>query len=169
MKKVGTLILAGFLALPLSIHGQAKLPRFEDYPAPRTFKGKPARAKIVGPRVRLFRTMIRNGAATGPNFAGHYTLVKWGCGSSCQLLAIVDARTGRVYIPAGLLQLDTDPWAGGDPLAAEESVQFRRNSRLLVLVGGGYFGKRPRRKGKYFYEWRNNRLKLISSIQRHYY
>lgn len=85
------------------------------------------------------------------------------------MLAIVDARTGTVYIPEGLLQLETSPWAGADPLAAEEWIQFRRDSRLLVLVGGGYLGKKPRRKGKYFYEWRGNRLRLVSSIQRHYY
>jgi hypothetical protein len=84
-------------------------------------------------------------------------------------LAIVHARTGRVYIPGGLLQLLTSPWNGVEPLAAEEPIQFRSDSRLLVLVGGGFLGKRPLRMGKYFYEWRENRLKLVSSIRRHYY
>ena len=116
----------------------------------------------------MFRTVIRNGASQGPNFAGHYTLVMWGCGSSCRQFAIVDALTGTVYIPDGLLQLDTDPWVAGDPLATEEPAQFRRDSRLLVLVGGGYSGSKPRRKGKYFYEWDGNRLSLVSSIQRDY-
>jgi hypothetical protein len=85
------------------------------------------------------------------------------------MLAIVDARTGTVYIPGGLLQVESSPWAGVDPLAEEESIQFRKDSRLLVLVGGGYFGNKARRKGKYFYEWRGDRLRLISAIQRHYY
>jgi hypothetical protein len=93
----------------------------------------------------------------------------WGCGASCQMLAIVDARTGTVYIPGGLLQVESSPWAGVDPLAEEESIQFRKDSRLLVLVGGGYFGNKARRKGKYFYEWRGDRLRLISAVQRHYY
>jgi hypothetical protein len=84
------------------------------------------------------------------------------------MFAIVDARTGSVDIPGGHLQLMTDPWAGADPFAEEEPVQFRRDSRLLVLVGGGFYGKKELRMGKYFYEWRDGRLKLISSIQRHY-
>lgn len=169
MNAVISVILVAFLAC-WSPQAQAQRSlRFEEYPAPTTFKGKPAPAKIVGPSARLFRTVIRRGASEGPNFAGHYTIVSWGCGSSCIMLAIVDARTGAVHIPAGLLQLETSPWFDNDPFAQEEWVQFRKDSRLLVLVGGGYFGKNARRKGKYFYEWCGDRLRLIRSIQRDYY
>ena len=150
--------------------GQAKRwPRFEDYPATTSFKGRPAPAKIVSSKAKLFRSAIRNGASKGPNFAGHYTLVPWGCGSSCRQFAIVDAQNGTVYIPAGQMVLLTDPWTQNDPLAAEEPVRFRKDSRLLILVGGGYIGKKPQLKGKYFYEWRGNDLRLISSIKRSYY
>ena len=45
---------------------------------------------------RRLRTMLRIGAASGPNFAGHYTPVTWGCGVACQEFAIVDAKSGRV-------------------------------------------------------------------------
>jgi hypothetical protein len=169
MNKLRTVVLVGFLAAS-GLQAQAKRqPQFEQYPAPTTFKGKPVRAKIVGRRAKLFRTVITDGASQGPNFAGYYTVVMWGCGASCQMLAIVDARTGTVYIPGGLLQVESSPWAGVDPLAEEESIQFRKDSRLLVLVGGGYFGNKARRKGKYFYEWRGDRLRLISAVQRHYY
>lgn len=30
-----------------------------------------------------------------PNFAGHYIIVSWGCGSPCQMNAIIDVRTGK--------------------------------------------------------------------------
>lgn len=158
------------LLAAVTAHGQVKrAPRFEDYPAPASFKGRPAPAKIIGSKAKLFRTAIRKGASSGPNFAGHYTLVMWGCGSSCMQFAIVDAQTGTVYIPAGLMQLDTDPWMQHDPLASEEPVQFRKDSQLLILVGGGYIGRKPRLKGKYFYEWTGNDLQLITSIKRRYY
>lgn len=169
MNKLLALTHIVFLTV-VTAQGQAKRwPRFEDYPAPTSFKGTPAPAKIVSSRAKLFRTAIRNGASNGPNFAGHYTLVMWGCGSSCRQFAIVDAQTGTVYIPGGLMQLDTGPWMQHDPLAAEEPVQFRKDSHLLILVGGGYLGRKPQQKGKYFYEWRDNDLRLISSIKRSYY
>jgi hypothetical protein len=99
MNKLRTVVLVGFLAAS-GLQAQAKRqPQFEQYPAPTTFKGKPVRAKIVGRRAKLFRTVITGGASQGPNFAGYYTVVMWGCGASCQMLAIVDARTRTVYIP----------------------------------------------------------------------
>jgi hypothetical protein len=54
------------------------------------------------------------------------------------MLAIVDALTGTVHIPGGLVQIETGPWLASNPLGEEEPIQFRRDSRLLVLVGGGY-------------------------------
>src|ERR1035438_1603912 len=40
---------------------------------------------------------MREGAAMGPNFAGHYTIVTWGCGSSCVSAVVVNANTGAVH------------------------------------------------------------------------
>jgi hypothetical protein len=45
----------------------------------------------------MYQTRLREGAKKGPNFAGYFTLVSWGCGSSCQEWAVIDARTGRVF------------------------------------------------------------------------
>jgi hypothetical protein len=30
-----------------------------------------------------------------PNFAGHYIIVSWGCGSPCQMHAIIDMKSGK--------------------------------------------------------------------------
>ena len=108
------------------------------------------------------------GAKDGPNFAGHYTIVRWGCGSDCRQFAIVDARTGTVYFPRELTQIDSGPYIGDDPLASEESLQFRRDSRLLIAVGRRYVGEKDRGIGKYYYRWQNNKLKLIDSLKRGY-
>ncbi|MDD4931077.1 MAG: hypothetical protein PHG66_02880 [Candidatus Colwellbacteria bacterium] len=44
-----------------------------------------------------FRTVIEKGyQETGINFNGHYSVTSWGCGTSCQESAIIDATTGKV-------------------------------------------------------------------------
>lgn len=53
----------------------------------------------------------------GMNFAGHYNLARWGCGTSCQNGAITDLKTGRVY----------------DIPTAAFDYAFRKDSRLLVV------------------------------------
>ena len=54
-------------------------------------------SQLATPTQREFRTILRNGARKGPNFAGHYTVVEWGCGSNCVVFAVVDARNGEVH------------------------------------------------------------------------
>jgi hypothetical protein len=133
-------------------------PRFENYPAKR-FLGKPAPARISSRVIRddVCRAILSQQAQKGPNFAGHYTIVRCSCGSGCSLLFIVDARTGRFY--------DLSPV---DSVAIvirqdEEHIQYRIDSRLLVLAGGIGFndGSPWEVEGKYYYEWRGGRLKLI--------
>jgi hypothetical protein len=65
-----------------------------------------------------FRTRIRKGAAEGPNFAGHYTVMTWGCGTECQMHTILDAKTGR-FVKFGY----------GSSIGLRHSVK----SRLLVV------------------------------------
>ena len=78
-------------------------PPFEQYPVNR-MRGTPAKADITSrPWPRRFRTMLRLQAPTGPNFAGHYTIAGWGCGSSCLQFAVIDAITGKVYVPRTLI------------------------------------------------------------------
>jgi hypothetical protein len=97
---------------------QRSMPRFEDHPAGERFTGTPAPVDLSSAEgARRFRTVLRDGAAKGPNFAGHYTFVQWGCGSSCQSFAIVDARTGRVTFGNQSLSVGAD---------------YRLDSRLLV-------------------------------------
>jgi hypothetical protein len=58
--------------------------------APPNFKTDPA--------AFLYRAQIRNQCKTqGINFAGHFTLTHWGCGSECEQIAIVDRVTGKIF------------------------------------------------------------------------
>src|ERR1043166_4383353 len=51
-------------------------PRFEDYPARRSIS-HPTRPLLNNHLAREFRTVLRDGVAEGPNFAGDATIVRW--------------------------------------------------------------------------------------------
>src|SRR4051812_46823439 len=87
---VGTAqITGGTSALPVVL-----LPRFAEFKIASTFNGRPVAAVLVRPEERRFRSVLLEGATHGPNFAGHYTIVEWGCGSECWQAAIINAETG---------------------------------------------------------------------------
>ncbi|WP_338732055.1 hypothetical protein [Mangrovimonas cancribranchiae] len=70
---------------------------FKDFPA-EVFKGQLADPDFsTNPNAKSFITRIKNECANGINFAGHYTLVTWGCGSPCQSGVLVDRKTGRIF------------------------------------------------------------------------
>jgi hypothetical protein len=104
---------------------------FEKYRVTREFGGKPAPPVVSEGEAHRFRTVLREGAKEGPNFAGHYTLVVWGCGSSCASFAIVDAITGKVYWPP----FSGFTWTDGNGPFTEEGLHYRRHSTLLVVQG----------------------------------
>ena len=154
MKLSAVFIVVLVLLGAASTQGQT-LPRFESYPAAGRFSGTPAPAIISHPRARLFRTMIQNQAKDQPNFAGHYHVATWGCGTDCQGLALIDARTGRVYFNPRALNV------AGVPYQDEERLQFRLDSRLMIISGSVDGFNRYQDEAKFYYEWRNNHFRLI--------
>src|SRR5947208_3010419 len=91
-------LLIALLSQSMPANNQTgKLPLFGDFPSKGLFHGKPAPPILRTAGQRLFRTRIREAAKGGPNFAGHYTIVEWGCGTSCISVAISDTETGMVY------------------------------------------------------------------------
>ena len=154
MKPSGVLMLVLFVLGAASAQGPT-FPRFESYPVSGVFSGTPAPAIIAHPRARLFRTTIKEQAKDQPNFAGHYRVATWGCGTDCVGLALIDARTGKVYFNPRALHV------GGVPYQDEERLQFRPDSRLMIISGSvdGFNGYRD--EAKFYYEWRNNRFRLI--------
>ena len=98
--RVVGILLFLFVASLISAQAQPPGPHsypFGRYPARPVYKGISARPRLTTPTQRMFRTVLRNGARKGSNFAGHYTVVEWGCGSDCVEYAVVDALTGKVY------------------------------------------------------------------------
>jgi hypothetical protein len=127
-----------------------KLPKFADYPVTEKFTGPLQPIKIVSKKAKQYRTMLRNGYKEGVNFAGHYVLVEWGCGSPCQEHAIVDAHTGTVYVIPG----ETN-WG----------VDYKPDSKLLIL------NPREEEQGRLvvpadvvYLVWENNKLHEVYRI-----
>jgi len=132
----------------------AEAPRFSDYKAEPAFTGTPAAPQTNTPNARRFRTVIREGAAKGPNFDGHYTVVEWGCGAACAQFSIVDAVTGKVYDP---------PFSGvsfesADGAFLEDSgIRYKPDSSLMWINGcpGG------KDCASWYYVWNGSELKLL--------
>jgi hypothetical protein len=138
-------------------------PRFEDYRVP-VYSGKPALPDVRShPRSRLFRTELREAAAEGANFAGHYRLTSWGCGAACFQWAIIDVKSGRTFHPATLgttdhMNVEESLYEGGI-----QAIHIRPDSRLLVVIGG--INEDPKQRGISWFVWDGKQLKRIRFSQ----
>lgn len=130
-----------------------KLPTFGDYTVVNLYKGIPAKIDLTSNRhAKEFRTVLREGAKKGSNFAGHYTLVEWGCGSSCQSHAIIDTKNGKVFFP--------------DKLLTTAGVDFKLSSSLIITDPVDRLSvDLPPISYSYYYNWDGKKLILIDSIK----
>jgi hypothetical protein len=89
---------------------------FEDYPA-EMYQGELADPDFsTNPKEKMFITAIKNNCKKGINFAGHYTLAIWGCGSPCQSGVVVDRITGKIY----------------SGYNSSLSSEFKKDSKLII-------------------------------------
>ena len=70
---------------------------FAAYPA-EAFTGERRMPDFNGAarEYRAYRTLLSDGAAQGPNFAGRFALVQIGCGAGCNAIYQIDLATGGV-------------------------------------------------------------------------
>ncbi len=145
-------LLAFLTAAPWSAEHR---PRFEDFPVTSIWRGRPAplHPSTVLPddwRIDLPR------AAKGPvNFAGRYHFALWMCGSNCAGGAIVDLSTGRVYQPPLARPADGTSYFVMASTSDGPSIEFRTNSRLLIMKGG------PNPINAYYFVWEGNTFRRI--------
>jgi len=142
----------------VSVLGQTNVPKFKDYSVTEVFNG-PNAPIVLKKDDRMYRTRLTEASKEKPNFAGHYILTYWGCGTSCIVGAVVDARTGSVFWFPGSICC----W---DHLQKDDSfspVLFRLNSRLLILSGAR--NEKEEDEATHFYEFQNGQFKLIRSIK----
>jgi hypothetical protein len=171
----GALVLFALAALVADAHPQkrpgakhadlmkaetkSESPRFGDYPVKEIYKGRIAPVILDTKRARMFRSRLREDSRQGPNFAGHYTVVFWGCGTGCAQVAVVDAKSGKVYWPP-LEYTDIPDSTEGAPAAHQN---FRPDSKLLVLTRSRYDGRGS--YTAYYYLFDKNRFRLLRQAE----
>jgi hypothetical protein len=160
-----------------------RLPRFEDYPVSEVFAQTPHLPILVTSEQRMFRTRIREGVEKGwgvwingewskeqnkpgPNFAGHYIVIAWGCGSGCIRMAMSDAETGTVYNPPpvsdGELALPMLVFPNSAGGAAE--TEYRRNSRLMIVRATPHADRSDAVPYAYYFLWQDKRWRLLRRV-----
>lgn len=143
-----------------------KAPNFQDYhigpEAPARHPRVDTKTTSIG---RRYRTVLRNGIASGANYAGHYAVVVWGCGSSCSSFAVVNLKTGQVVVPTDIRSVSGVYLGNTVEQFLPEGQQgpwgfrYRLDSRLLVLVGT--LNEDENREGAYYFVIEGNRLNQI--------
>lgn len=134
---------------------------FEDFLVTEVYTGNPAKINFAShPKASTFQTMLKRGLreinpelvgglkeGESANFAGHYVLLTWGCGSSCTTVAVVDAKNGNVYFP---------------PIGSYCGVKYDLKSNLLVVnppedvKSFAESSSLPNGVYTMYYKWRNN-------------
>jgi hypothetical protein len=103
-----------------------------------------------------YRTMFRDEASEGPNFAGKYRVVRWGCGSGCIEWAVVDLNSGKIYFDKDFGTLMFIP--GWD--FKEDYLEFKKNSSLIVAQG---VANEPGLVKRYFLNWDGTKLQILAT------
>ncbi|MFL6257404.1 MAG: hypothetical protein ACJ74T_20560 [Pyrinomonadaceae bacterium] len=142
-------------------------PDFKAYAAP-VFKGRAAALKLTTREARGYRTRLREGARRAINFAGHYKLHTWSCGTSCLQTAFIDAKTGNVFFPAELNGFIACYYGTEVIEDLEQALKFEPGSRLIVMSGYPLSerGKDEPKKGLYYYEWTGKELRLVKFVKK---
>ena len=125
------IVLLFALCVPEYAHAQSapQIPQFRDYAAGEVFRGRAAKIDLSTPENRNYRTRLNEAAARPANFAGHYVLTTWGCGTSCVTGAAVDLVSGKVaFLPATICC-----WGDVDKDFRPAKIEVR--SRLIVFLG----------------------------------
>jgi hypothetical protein len=144
-------IIALAFLMPAAMAQDESYP-FDKYPASNIFRGRPATPILDSRKAREYRTTIRYSAKRGPDFAGHYTIADWGCGSQCSNFVVIDAITGRVYVPP-----DNVSFSIGGPI-------YRLNSTLVVTEQLAS----PQGPGEVdYYKWNGSNFLLLKKVHLH--
>jgi len=127
-------------------------PRFDDYPVSQVFRGTPVAPVLSTGHANAFRSELRRQAASGPNFAGHYTLTRWSCGAGCVTVLVIDALSGHVWFAPFTIQ---DAWKDGH-VVCDHGSDFKITSRLFVTQG-----EVDGRVGSHYFLWADGQFNLV--------
>jgi len=99
--------------------------KFSEYQT-QVYKGKLALPDFkTDPSAKLYKTQIKNQCKSqGINFAGHYTVIEWGCGTECENIAIVDRISGAIYYSNIPYNINDEGFFG---------TKYRPDSRMMIM------------------------------------
>jgi hypothetical protein len=143
-------------------------PRFEDLPVTESLSQPTAPLKLTNRSERMFRTQLTNAAKEPPNFAGHYRITYWGCGSNCAAGAMIDLQTGDVF-PAPLAKSNGRGWERWIECAAcfeGANDEFHLDSRLMIVRCGLNYSERLQKNitDTYYFLWEENRFRQLLHV-----
>lgn len=170
---VTTMVCSPTLSVIAAPHQQTariSQPSYENYPASPVFKGKPAALIVNNPEAKDYESELTSRIQKGTNFAGHYVLadgLNRAMGGQ-DSAAIVDLKTGKIYLPAQLRGYRDQRGAGNIPPRPDGGLHYRTDSKLLIIIGraGGNDGNKG--IGRYYYKWENNQLKFLTFVESPY-
>jgi len=139
-------------------NGQTKALRFEDFRVTNIYRRRSAHIDFSDAGARMYRTRLTEAAKSKSNFAGHYIITDWGCGTECFVPVAIDARTGKVYFFGFSVSYS--------PFATDVAMEYRLDSKLIVINGYLEDEHGQKEHGTYSYKWQNNRLVLLRFVKK---
>ncbi len=144
-------------------------PTFEQYASAHSPPSAPVlldlQSNPIAPR---HRTIIREEMTHGPNYADHYRVVIWGCGTSCSQFAVVNLKTGHVTTLKNIYTVAYVDFSTANFLPQTDSesrgFRFKKDSNLLVLVGtlvADHSKKVRFGEGASYYVLKNDNLQFV--------
>ena len=132
-------------------------PHFSEYPVPTLDSAQPAAAVDFSTSglAAEQQERVQEIAKTGANFAGNLVLAAIPCGANCVDAVILDLHTGKAQLPPAFTRIVQDL-----PCRSDESILFRRNSRLLSITR-----KRDARIVTQYFVWKPDTASLNQTAE----
>ena len=134
---------------------QSTFPNFANYTVDQSDEVLSAIDFSSHPDASNFRTRLEYNLGETANFAGHYIVTSWGCGSMCQMVAVINVLDGDVFFP----------------FTASFGVCYRADSSLLISNPtdesfiDSFDGELPVWFKTGFYDWDGEHMELLVETQ----
>jgi len=102
---------------------------FGQFSVSSIYKGKTRLPDFAGRDrdYKTYRTRIREGLKEGPNFAGQFSVIQFGCGTGCSFAFVASNKSGQVF---------SFPRGGEENMYMQ--IEKKLDSRLLIVQWGNY-------------------------------
>jgi hypothetical protein len=92
-----SLVVASLVALAAAgpAHAAVSPAAFKQFPVQSVYTGKRVPPNVATRWARQYRTRTTEAGKQKPNFAGHYVITEWGCGTGCTHGALSISRLVR--------------------------------------------------------------------------